>query len=97
MAGLVASDASSVGRPKSPTKAGKRTGAGSPMGDCGVMLKMMRPKMPERRKTRRAKSMPAAAGSFPFVPSSAMRHFSVPIMMATTARRTQTMMLLRAV
>lgn len=79
MLGCVAREVSRVGRPNNPDSAGKRTGEFNPMGDSTAISKMMRPKIPERRKTNNANPIPFMVGSIFFVEFSGILAFSVPI------------------
>ena len=75
--GFVISELRSVGVPKSPARAGNRTGASNPIGESNIKSRMTSPNMPDRKNTNVANSMPAIAGVLPLVPNSSILAFSV--------------------
>jgi len=90
--GFVANDVRSVGSPKRPERAGKRTGESNPMGDCTGRSNARMPKIPERKKRNVAKIIPTIEGKSPLSVISFIFPFSVAIMRMVIAMRTKSMM-----
>lgn len=89
--GFVINELRSVGIPNNPARAGNKTGASSPIGESREKSRITRPKMPERKNTNVANSIPETAGRIPLAPKSSILAFSVASMRIDIAMSIQTM------
>ena len=88
--GFVIMDVSSVGSPKSPARAGKRTGDDRPIGESTGQSNITKPKIPEMMNIINANNIPKTYGSFPcFILKSSILPFSVAISKIDIAISTQ--------
>jgi hypothetical protein len=93
--GFVASEVKRVGVPNNPTRAGNKTGEGSPMGEFTEMLNVAKPKSPERKKRNAANKIPSIEGNLPRFPKISILPFSVIIISSEIAISTHSIISLK--
>ena len=94
--GFVISEVKRVGVPKSPARAGNKTGEGSPMGEFRGTLDIDKPKSPERKKRNAANKIPSIEGNLPRFPKISILPFSVIIISNKIASSTHNIISLNA-
>ena len=90
MIDLLRSDCNSVGAPNSPANAGNKMEVGKPIGEEIGTVRIIIPKMPERKKTKQANNIPRSDEKEHCCITPDICAFSVAIIRMTIAIRTQT-------